>query len=46
MRFILFVEGFTEKTLPQFFKRWLDPNLKELLDKMLDLAKNHEAATC
>lgn len=28
MRFILFVEGYTEdKTLPQFLKKWLDPRL-------------------
>ncbi len=28
MRFILFVEGYTEdKTLPQFLKKWLDPKL-------------------
>lgn len=28
MKFILFVEGYTEdKTLPQFFKKWLDPKL-------------------
>ncbi len=28
MRFILFVEGYTEhKVLPHFFKRWLDPKL-------------------
>lgn len=28
MRFILFVEGYTEnKSLPQFFKKWLDPRL-------------------
>lgn len=28
MRFILFVEGYTEdKTLPQFLKKWLDPQL-------------------
>lgn len=28
MRFILFVEGYTEdKALPQFFKKWLDPKL-------------------
>ena len=28
MRFVLFVEGFTEnKALPQFLKKWLDPKL-------------------
>jgi hypothetical protein len=28
MRFILFVEGYTEdKTLPNFLKKWLDPRL-------------------
>ncbi len=28
MRFILFVEGYTEnKALPQFLKKWLDPKL-------------------
>ncbi|MDU9047481.1 MAG: hypothetical protein Q3M30_01435 [Candidatus Electrothrix sp. Rat3] len=28
MRFIFFVEGYTEhKSLPQFFKKWLDPRL-------------------
>ncbi len=28
MRFILFVEGYTEdKALPEFLKRWLDPRL-------------------
>ena len=28
MRFILFVEGYTEdKALPKFFKKWLDPKL-------------------
>jgi hypothetical protein len=28
MKFILFVEGYTEdKALPQFFKKWLDPQL-------------------
>ncbi len=26
MRFILFVEGHTEKNFPQLLKRWLDPN--------------------
>jgi len=30
MRFILFVEGYTEdKALPKFFKRWLDPRLPD-----------------
>jgi len=30
VRFVLFVEGHTEKkALPGFFKRWLDPQLKE-----------------
>ena len=30
MRFVLFVEGLTEKkALPGFFKRWLDPQLKD-----------------
>ncbi|CCK82471.1 hypothetical protein [Desulfobacula toluolica] len=30
MRFILFVEGYTEdKTLPQFLKKWLDPRLTD-----------------
>jgi len=29
MRFILFAEGYTEKFLPQFFKRWLDARLKK-----------------
>lgn len=29
MRFVLFVEGDTEKALPPFFKRWLDPQLPE-----------------
>lgn len=29
MRFILFVEGYTEnKALPQFLKKWLDPQLQ------------------
>jgi len=29
MKFILFVEGYTEdKALPQFLKKWLDPRLK------------------
>jgi hypothetical protein len=27
MKFILFVEGHTEKALPEFLKRWLDPRL-------------------
>ncbi len=27
MRFVLFVEGDTERALPPFFKRWLDPQL-------------------
>ena len=27
MKFILFVEGYTERALPAFFKRWLDPRL-------------------
>jgi len=29
MKFILFVEGHTEKALPEFLKRWLDPRLKK-----------------
>ncbi|MEN6436959.1 MAG: TOPRIM nucleotidyl transferase/hydrolase domain-containing protein, partial [Syntrophobacter sp.] len=30
MKFILLVEGHTEKiALPDFFKRWLDPRLKQ-----------------
>ncbi len=30
MKFILFVEGYTEeKVLPKFFKRWLDPQLEK-----------------
>ncbi len=30
MKFVLFVEGFTErKALPEFLKRWLDPRLSE-----------------
>lgn len=29
MRFVLFVEGDTEKALPPFLKRWLDPKLSE-----------------
>src|SRR5690349_14587909 len=30
MKFILFVEGQTEKkSLPEFFKRWLDPQLSQ-----------------
>jgi len=30
MKFILFVEGHTEKkALPEFFKRWLDPRLRQ-----------------
>ena len=29
MRFILFVEGHTEKALPAFLKRWLDPRLPQ-----------------
>ena len=30
MKFILFVEGYTEeKTLPQFIKKWLDPKLSK-----------------
>ncbi len=30
MRFILFVEGYTEnKSLPQFLKKWLDPRIKK-----------------
>jgi hypothetical protein len=51
MKFILFVEGYTEdKALPQFLKKWLDPQLpnpvgiqtvRELLDKMLELTKKH-----
>lgn len=28
MKFVLFVEGYTEKCLPAFLKRWLDPKLK------------------
>ena len=29
MKFVLFVEGYTEqKVLPDFFRRWLDPRLK------------------
>ncbi len=27
MRFVLFVEGAAEETLPAFLKRWLDPRL-------------------
>lgn len=27
MRFVLFVEGHTEKALPQFLRRWLNPQL-------------------
>ena len=28
MKFVLFVEGYTEdKALPKFLKRWLDPRL-------------------
>lgn len=29
MKFILFAEGYTEKLLPPFFKRWLDPRLRK-----------------
>lgn len=30
MRFILFVEGYTEKkSLPQFLKKWLDPRIQQ-----------------
>lgn len=29
MKFILFVEGDTERALPPFFKRWLDPQLPQ-----------------
>lgn len=29
MRFVLFVEGDTERALPAFFKRWLDPQLPQ-----------------
>lgn len=29
MKFLLFVEGHTEKALPQFLKKWLDPKLAE-----------------
>jgi len=29
MRFVLFVEGHTEKALPSFLKRWLDPRLPQ-----------------
>ena len=29
MRFVLFVEGHTEKALPSFLKRWLDPRLSQ-----------------
>jgi hypothetical protein len=29
MRFIIFIEGYTEKVLPPFLKRWLDPKLKQ-----------------
>jgi len=29
MRFVLFVEGETEKALPSFLKRWLDPQLPQ-----------------
>ncbi len=30
MKFILFVEGYTEdKVLPQFLKKWLDPRLTQ-----------------
>ena len=27
MKFVLFVEGHTEKALPEFLKRWLDPRM-------------------
>src|SRR5690242_8537165 len=27
MKLVLFVEGYTEKALPELFKRWLDPQL-------------------
>ncbi len=27
MKFVLFVEGHTEKALPQFLRRWLNPQL-------------------
>jgi hypothetical protein len=27
MKFVLFIEGHTEKALPEFLKRWLDPRL-------------------
>lgn len=29
MKLVLFVEGYTEKALPNFFKRWLDPQLAQ-----------------
>lgn len=29
MKFVLFVEGHTEKVLPAFLKRWLDPRLEQ-----------------
>jgi hypothetical protein len=29
MRFVLFVEGYTEKAIPSFLKRWLDPRLPQ-----------------
>jgi hypothetical protein len=30
MKFVLFVEGYTEKkALPEFLKRWLDPRLSQ-----------------
>jgi hypothetical protein len=48
MKFVLFVEGHTEKkAVPRFLKKWLDPQvgyakcprLRELLDEMLRLAR-------
>ncbi len=29
MKLVLFVEGYTERALPAFFKRWLDPRLAQ-----------------
>ena len=29
MKFVLFIEGHTEKALPEFLKRWLDPRLEK-----------------
>ena len=29
MKFVLFVEGHTERAIPEFLKRWLDPQLSQ-----------------